>query len=93
MGQQSKAESCLGSILVVMDHIIPSSLNRVRCQISQSPRQETSWVDSRVRELILISLLAFGRLALAWPYEADYFAMFFAVAGANAGVEAMRLSL
>jgi hypothetical protein len=32
-------------------------------------------------------------LGLAWAYEADFFAMFFAAAAAIAGVEAVRRSL
>ena len=50
-------------------------------------------MDAKVRELTLLTLLACVGLGLAWAYEADYFAMFFAVAAAFAGVEAVRRSL
>jgi hypothetical protein len=49
-------------------------------------------LDGKVRELTLLTLLACLGLGLAWAYEADYFAMVFAVA-AFAGVEAARRSL
>jgi hypothetical protein len=44
-------------------------------------------VDEKVRELALISVVAFLCLALAWAHEVDFFAMFFATAAAIAGVE------
>jgi hypothetical protein len=47
-------------------------------------------LDPIVRELTLLTLLACLGLGLAWAYEADYFAMFFAVAAAFAGIEAVR---
>jgi hypothetical protein len=47
-------------------------------------------LDPIVRELALLTLLACVGLGLAWAYEADLFAMFFAVAAAFAGVEAVR---
>ena len=50
-------------------------------------------MDPTVRELTLLATLACACLALAWAYEADYFAMVFAVAAALAGVEAVRRSL
>ena len=50
-------------------------------------------LDAKVRELTLLTLLACLGLGLAWAYEADYFAMFFAMAVAFAGVEAVRRSL
>jgi hypothetical protein len=50
-------------------------------------------VDAKTRQLILISLVSFACLALAWRYEKDFFAMFFAAATAIAGVEAFRQSL
>ena len=50
-------------------------------------------LDAKVRELTLLTTLACVCLGLAWAYEADYFAMFFAVAAAFAGVEAVRRSL
>jgi hypothetical protein len=50
-------------------------------------------VDTTVKELGLISVVAVLALGVAWRYEADYFAMFFAVAAAIAGVEAVRRSL
>jgi hypothetical protein len=46
-------------------------------------------LDGKVRELTLLTTLACLRLGLAWAYEADYFAMVFAVAAAFAGVEAV----
>ena len=49
-------------------------------------------MDATVKELALIALLACLALGLALRVEADYFAMFFAVAAAIAGVEAMRRS-
>jgi hypothetical protein len=45
-----------------------------------------------VRELMLLTALACVGLGLAWAHEADYFALVFAVEGALAGVEAVRLS-
>jgi hypothetical protein len=50
-------------------------------------------LDPIVRELMMLTALACLGLGLAWAYEADYFAMFFAVAAAFAGVEAVRRSL
>jgi hypothetical protein len=50
-------------------------------------------LDEKVRELALISLVACFALGLAWAYEADFFAMFFATAAAIAGVEAVRRTL
>jgi hypothetical protein len=50
-------------------------------------------LDAKVRELSLLTLLACVCLGLAWAYEADYFAMFFAVTAAFAGIEAVRRSL
>jgi hypothetical protein len=50
-------------------------------------------LDPTVRELTLLTALACLSLGLAWAQEADYFAMFFAVAAALAGVEAVRRSL
>jgi hypothetical protein len=46
-----------------------------------------------VLELTLLTTLACLGLGLAWAYEADYFAIFFAIAAALAGVEAVRRSL
>jgi hypothetical protein len=46
-------------------------------------------LDPMVRELLMLTALACLGLGLAWVYEADYFAMFFAGAGALAGVEAV----
>jgi hypothetical protein len=54
---------------------------------------EARGLDAKVRELSLLSLLACVCLGLAWAYEVDYFAIFFAVAAAFAGVEAVRRSL
>ena len=50
-------------------------------------------MDPIVRELTLLTALACLGLGLAWAYEADYFAMFFAVTAAFAGIEAVRRSL
>jgi hypothetical protein len=50
-------------------------------------------LDAKVRELTIIALVSFFSLGLAWAYEADLFAMFFAAAAAIAGVEAVRRSL
>jgi hypothetical protein len=50
-------------------------------------------LDPIVRELTLLTALACLGLGLALAYEADYFAMVFAVAAALAGVEAVRRSL
>jgi hypothetical protein len=47
----------------------------------------------KVKDLALISAVAFVCLGLAWAYEADFFAMFFAAAIAMAGIEAARSSL
>ena len=49
--------------------------------------------DPKTRELALISILACLGLVLAWRVEAEYFAMFFAVAVAIAMTEAIHLSL
>jgi hypothetical protein len=50
-------------------------------------------LDPKVRELTLLTMLACLCLGLAWAYEADLFAMFFAAAAAIAGTEAVRRSL
>ena len=50
-------------------------------------------MDTEVRELALISLIACVGLALAWAHEADFFAMCFATAAAIAIVEAARRSV
>jgi hypothetical protein len=50
-------------------------------------------LDAKVRELLLLTLLACLGLGLAWAYEADYFAMVFAAEAAFAGFEAVRRSL
>ncbi len=50
-------------------------------------------VDRKVMELFLLFVLACLCLGLAWAYEADFFAIFFAAAAAVAGVEAVRRSL
>jgi hypothetical protein len=50
-------------------------------------------VNARVKELVLITLLSCLALGLAWRYDSDYFAMFFASAAAIAGMEAFRRSL
>jgi hypothetical protein len=50
-------------------------------------------LDAKVRDLTTIALVSLFSLGLAWAYEADFFAMFFAAAAAMAGVEAVRRSL
>jgi hypothetical protein len=50
-------------------------------------------LDAKVRDLTIIALVSCFSLGLAWAYEADLFAMFFAGAAAIAGVEAVRRSL
>ena len=50
-------------------------------------------LDANVREFTIIALVCCFSLGLAWAYEADFFAMFFAAAAAIAGVEAVRRSL
>jgi hypothetical protein len=47
-------------------------------------------MDTEVRELALISVIAWFGLALAWAHEADFFAICFATAAAIAIVEAAR---
>jgi hypothetical protein len=49
-------------------------------------------VDATVKELMLVSVVAVLGLGLAWRYEADYFALFFAASAAIAIVEAIRRS-
>jgi hypothetical protein len=46
-----------------------------------------------VLELTVISLLSCAGVALAWAQEAEYFAIFFAIAAAISGEEAVRRSL
>jgi hypothetical protein len=50
-------------------------------------------LDAKVRELTVIAVLSLFSLGLAWAYEADFFAMFFAAAAGIAAVEAARESL
>jgi hypothetical protein len=50
-------------------------------------------LDAKVRELTVVTLVSLFSLGLAWAYEANFFAMFFAAAAAIAGVEAVRRSL
>jgi hypothetical protein len=50
-------------------------------------------VDPKVRELALNSILACFALALAWAYEADFFAICFATAAAIGIIEAVRRSV
>jgi hypothetical protein len=50
-------------------------------------------VDTKVKELAVISVVAVLALGLAWRYEADMFAIFFAAAAAIAIVEAVRRSV
>jgi hypothetical protein len=50
-------------------------------------------LDLRVRELILLTMLACLCLGVAWAHDEDLFAMVFAVEAALAGIEAVYLSL
>jgi len=50
-------------------------------------------MDREIKDLALICVASLFALALAWNYEADYFAMFFAGAAALSLVEAIRRSL
>jgi hypothetical protein len=50
-------------------------------------------MDSAVKELLIICVISLLSLAVAWEFEADYFAMFFAGAAALSIVEAVRRSL
>jgi hypothetical protein len=50
-------------------------------------------VDAGVRELASISAISSFALGLAWIYEADFFAIFFATAAAIAIVEAVLRSV
>jgi uncharacterized membrane protein HdeD (DUF308 family) len=49
-------------------------------------------MDAAIRELLGICLLACACVALAWLHEADYFVLFFGLAAAIAGAEALRRS-
>jgi hypothetical protein len=62
-------------------------------KLSCASRKGGARLDPIVRELTMLTALACLGLGLAWAYEADYFAIFFAVAAAFAGVEAVRRSL
>jgi hypothetical protein len=55
--------------------------------------QRAVLMDTKARELALISVMACAGLALAWAHEADFFAIYFAAAAAIAIVEAARRSL
>jgi hypothetical protein len=70
-----------------------STSRRVRRYRSTTAKGEARGFDAKVRELSLLTLLACLGLGLAWAYEADYLAMFFAEAAALAGVEAVRRSM
>ena len=48
---------------------------------------------SAILELTVISLLSCAGVALAWSHESDWFAIFFAIAAAISGEEAIRRSL
>jgi hypothetical protein len=50
-------------------------------------------MDTTIRELGLISVVALMGLGLAWRYEPDLFAMFFGAPAAIAMVEAVRRSV
>jgi hypothetical protein len=50
-------------------------------------------LDTTVKELALISVLAVFGLMLAWRFDAHYFALFFGASAAIAMVEAVRRSL
>jgi hypothetical protein len=64
----------------------------VRCYSVAVGKREGR-LDAKVRELTVITLVSLFSLGLAWAYEADFFAMFFAAAAAIAAVEAVRRSL
>jgi hypothetical protein len=49
-------------------------------------------MDAAIRELVGICLLACACVALAWLHEADHFVLFFGLAAAIAGAEALRRS-
>ena len=50
-------------------------------------------MNTAVKELALICFVSVLSLFVAWEYEADYFAMFFAAAAALSLIEAIRRSL
>ena len=50
-------------------------------------------MDSTVKQLALICIVACLCLGLAWAHEADFFAIFFAAAAVISGEEAVRRSL
>jgi hypothetical protein len=50
-------------------------------------------MDTDVRQLASIAVIACCGLALAWSHEADFFAICFAIAAAIAIVEAARRSV
>jgi hypothetical protein len=50
-------------------------------------------LDNTVQELAVISVAAPFGLGLAWHYEADWFAMFFAAAAGIAIFEAVQRSV
>jgi len=56
-------------------------------------KRERQGVEPVVRDLALISVGACVALAIAWSYEADLFAIFFATSAAVAIVEAVRRSV
>src|SRR6202048_2844068 len=76
---------------LIRTHFAPRSPRFVRLKASVCSRQRGGeGLDLKVRELTVIALVSLFSLGLAWAYEADLFAMFFAAAAAIAGVEAVR---
>ena len=65
----------------------------VRCYGLDRRQRGGQELDAKVRELTIIALVSCFSLGLAWAYEADFFAIFFAAAAAIAGIEAVRRSL
>jgi hypothetical protein len=75
-------------------HVTPRSPRFIRLKASVcSRRRGEQALDANLRELTIIALLSLFSLGLAWAYEANLFAMFFAAAAAIAGIEAVRRSL
>ena len=58
-----------------------------------TPTRDRAGMDAKTKELVLISLLACLALAMAWRFDADLFAIFFAIAAAIAIGEAVHRSL
>jgi hypothetical protein len=50
-------------------------------------------MNTAIKELLIICVVSVLSLFIAWEYEADYFAIFFAAAAALSLTEAIRRSL